>query len=339
MLVLAMAAAASAATHAQPRHVEIIPPTNRAILYLDRHGSTEVGLFLEEPDTALLVAGKFDRKTRQSGWTIYGAHFDGSLPRGRITARFGSVGSISLRFHPAGRGREGRPEEGCRGRPRTEESGNFVGSVHLRGEGGYFNVAARRVPAVLGRTFRLRCRVAAAFPGSAPPSLEEAVESRLVGVPKLGTSLATLEIEGKEAGREVAMSVSHVAGAPAGAVIQAVAFEHQGKMPVGRVVAVPEAPAGTLLTTLPGERPPSATLKPPAPFSGEAEYVAESPTSHRWTGTLAVQFPGLLQPLVGPDVYSSLCVASPLREWFGCDYKTPNWEVAETDGRHQWRIR
>jgi len=89
------------------------------------------------------------------------------------------------------------------------------------------------------------------------------------------------------------------------------------------------APPGTFLTTLPGEHPATATLKPPAPFSGEAEYVGASPVSHSWTGDLAVQLPGQLLPLTGPEFASSLCVAHAFGSRYGCDFTPPDWQWTE----------
>jgi hypothetical protein len=83
--------------------------------------------------------------------------------------------------------------------------------------------------------------------------------------------------------------------------VTALAFEYKGKMPVGRSASAPASPAGTLLTSLPGEHPQTATLRPASPFTGEATYLASSHLSHSWTGDLSVQFPGLLEPLAGPD--------------------------------------
>jgi hypothetical protein len=144
-----------------------------------------------------------------------------------------------------------------------------------------------------------------------------------------GGSVAQLQAGERQGNRQVYLRATHMAGAPPGAEVSALAFEYQGKMPVGRSAYASSSPAGTLLTSLPGERPPSATLKPAFPFTGEATYLASSHLSHSWTGDLSVQFPGLLEPLAGPDFYSTLCVVSPLRSRYGCDFLPPDWELAE----------
>lgn len=80
---------------------------------------------------------------------------------------------------------------------------------------------------------------------------------------------------------------------------------------------------GTLTTSLPGEKPATAKLKPPWPFQGEGVYLENSATSHSWTGDLAVSLPGLQVPLTGPRFKTSLCVVSPLKVPAGCDFFKP----------------
>ena len=52
-------------------------------------------------------------------------------------------------------------------------------------------------------------------------------------------------------------------------------------------------PPGTLLTSLPGAHPATATLAPPPPFYGKAAY---SEKSDAWSGTLGVKLAGLSLP-------------------------------------------
>ncbi len=326
------ATAASAGTHAHRRHVEVRRPTAVAFVELGEYDGMEVALEFVEPDFAVLVVEKFDAKAQVATATKYGTRFRGSLPLGRLRARFGSIGTVSLRFRPDGKERHGILTKNCSGRPPREEGGSFVGRVSLRGEDDYFHVSARRARGVLGRTFRLRCRVnhqALAYP---PPSLRELVEPQITAF-GFEASLVALTAGSHTQGREVGLRASHVDGSSAGAELQAAEFEYQGKMPVGRTAWMGQSPAGTLRSTLSGEHPATATLEPAAPFSGAAEYVGSSPTSHSWTGTLAVQFPGLAQPLAGPDFYSDLCVISPLRDPGGCDFVPPDMQFAEPAAR------
>jgi hypothetical protein len=331
LVVLAIPAGASAAPRAHRRHIQVFPASNDGLMFIGERDGYEIAVRFEEPDLAVLQVDKFEEETESFALTNYGAHFQGSLPFGRLRADFGAVGSISVRFRPDGKGRSRKKEGNCTGRARREEDGSFVGRISLHGEGGYFHFAANRVGGTLDRQFRLRCHVKHLQLSYPPESLREAV------VPGMtipfgaggGGSLASLLVGANEGGREVGLRVDHFAGQREGAAVQLVELEYQGKMPVGRGAAIEQSPPGTFLTTLPGEHPATATLKPPAPFSGKAEYVATSPISHNWTGDLAVQFPGLLQPLTGPEFASTLCVARAFGSRFGCDFTPPDWQWTE----------
>jgi hypothetical protein len=331
LVVLAIPAGAFAAPRAHRRHVQVFPATNSGLMIVGEQDGYEIVVAFLEPDLAILHVGRYDNETGTFASTNYGAHFEDSLPFGRLRADFGAIGSLSVRFRPDGKGRLGRESKKCAGRRGGDEYGHFVGRISLRGEGGYFTVHTRRLSGSLTRTFRLRCHVKRRRPIYPPESLREAVVPEMVlpGGGGTGGSLASLQIQDQEGSRALAMRVDHFAGQREGATVQLVEREYQGKMPVGRSVAIEGTSPGTLLTSLPGEHPKRATLKPPAPFRGEAEYLAESPTSHRWTGTLAVQFPGLLQPLTGPEFASSLCVARAFGSRLGCEFAPPNFQWAE----------
>jgi hypothetical protein len=332
LIALAVAAGASANRDAQPRHVEFRPAHSRAFILLGTHGGYELGLAFEEPDFAILYAGHFDPETQSGVSTAYGAHFQGSLSSARIRARFGSLGSVALHFVPDGKARSRPLGKNCEGRRQREEDGHFVGHIDLRGEGGYFQIATRRVGGYVNRTYRLRCRVKHAAPAAPPISLLEELALASPGIFFEGGdrgSTAMLGARERQGHREVYLTARHAGRGRPGAEVTAFVVENQAKMPVLRSAFALESPAGTLLTSLPGEHPATATLKPGVPFTGEATYEANSELVHSWTGDLAVQFPGLLQPLAGPEFFSTLCVASLLRSRYGCDDAPPNWEPSE----------
>jgi hypothetical protein len=339
LCALAFAAGATAAPHAHRRHVEVRRPTIAAVVDLGTRDGYLTSVSFEEPDIATLAVGKLDLAHLKVAATDYGAHFHGSLSRGHVSADFGVVGSVAVRFHPSGPAREYRPPKECEGKSSRREFGRWVGKVSLRGEGGYFAVSADSVGGELDRTFRQRCHLTHPSPRPRPESLRERIE------PDVGASLfsaifgivSSLEAVDAEGGRVVVLRAAHANSGGPGAEVEAGAFEYQGRMPVGRIVSVLKAPAGSLLTSLPGERPATATLKPGAPFSGEASYLATSPAVHSWTGTLAVRFPGLTVPLAGEGFSSTLCVVSVLVKPKGCEFQTPDWQGGEeattTEGR------
>jgi hypothetical protein len=340
LLALVFAGGATARTNVHRRHggehVEVHKATTEGSVSLGKHDGYEVAVSFRAPHEAVLYVGKADKKSQTVSQTTYGAHFQGSLLGGRVTARFGPIGSLSLRFRPGSmKPQVGRLEKHCTGTKPRSEPGSFVGHVELHGEGGYFDVAADGGSGELQRTFVERCQVSGHKKTPRPvESLREATEPPLglIVLLSFSSSLSTLwAVSGEEGGRQVVFRAAHLEGSAAGAETIASAFEYEGKMPIGRLVWVPSSPAGSLVTSLPGEHPATATVKSVAPFSGEAEYLGVSSDSHEWTGDLAVQFLGLRQPLTGPDFGTSLCVASTLILPLGCDYAEPNFKGSEAE--------
>jgi hypothetical protein len=339
LIVLAAAAGACAAPKAHPRHVEVIPPFVQGALDLGTHGGYRVALSLQEPDLAILRVSRFQAARLETVEARYGTHFEGSLSGGRLRADFGAIGSVDVRFRRQGPARQVKFLKECDGKLPRAESGRWVGKVRLRGEGGYFAVSTGSAAGRVDRLFRLRCHFAHPVPLPEHRSLRDQVEpeigSSLVSV--LAGTVSSLEAVDNEGGRALALRAAHASGGRPGAEVEAGAFEYQGRMPVGRTVQVLTAPAGTLVTTLPGESPATATLKPGAPFSGEASYLATSPAVHSWTGTLAVRFPGLVAPLAGAGFSSTLCVVSTLVKPDGCEFQPPDWQGGEATSAGEGR--
>ncbi|MBS1844535.1 MAG: hypothetical protein JST53_08985 [Actinobacteria bacterium] len=331
LVMLALPAGASAAPTAHPRHVEVIPPSVSGSVDLGKQHGYRVSVAFGEPDVAILTVSRFRSARLSTEETKYGAHLRGSLSGARVRADFGAVGSIDLRFHRQGPPRKLELLKECDGKVPLVETGRWVGRVSLQGEEGYFAVSTGSASGAIDRVFRLSCPVKHPFPLPGHESLREQVE------PHVGASLisvlvgtvSSLEAVESEGARVVALRAAHASGSGPGAEVEAGAFEYQGQMPVGRTVQVIGSRPGSLVTTLPGEGPATATLKPSEPFSGEADYVATSPAVHSWTGTLAVRFPGLSVPLAGPGFSSTLCVVSNLVKPLGCEYQQPDWQGGE----------
>jgi hypothetical protein len=331
LVMLALPAGASAAPKAHPRHVEVIPPSVAGRVELGKQHGYRVSVAFSEPDVAILTVSRFRGARLSTEETKYGAHLLGSLSAGRVRADFGAVGSIDLRFHRLGPARKVNLLKECDGKVPLEESGRWVGRVSLRGEGGFFAVSAGSAPGAIDRVFRLACPAKHPLPPPEHKSLRDQVE------PDIGASLisvlvgtvSSLEAVESEGGRVVALRAAHASGTGPGAEVEAGEFEYQGQMPVGRTVQILGSRSGSLVTTLPGEGPATATLRPSAPFSGEGDYHATSPAVHSWTGTLAVRFPGLSVPLAGPGFSSTLCVVSTLVKPLGCEYQAPDWQGGE----------
>ncbi len=85
----------------------------------------------------------------------------GKVTRGGISADFGHLGHVSLRF------RAKRPPEAlplpflmreCKGRTSTEEQGVLLGNVQFRGERGFTRIRSQRVKGQVARFYRRVCK-------------------------------------------------------------------------------------------------------------------------------------------------------------------------------------
>lgn len=226
------------------------------------------------------------RKPRSRGEAMTGYLVHGTVARERLRARFGDLGSISMRFQG---GTVTRPH-GCHGRHRfLIRHGAFVGSFRFRGEGGYVSIAARRAkgtarevaPSCLGR------RPARAARAGVPHS--EGVKQR----PEYGYVFGSWRHAGSSAA--VLASKSRQGKTELIATQEAI----RGAMSITRL-AFAETGAKSLRTNDSLTR---AWLDGvPAPFAGQGRYVAAADGHRTWEGSLTVDFPGLAGfPLTGPD--------------------------------------
>ena len=246
-------------------------------------------------------------------YSIYAVRNRGNLKRGVVRARFGSLGRVSLRFRPSGRIRERDPGRECEGGSETTEYGRFVGHLDFRGKGDYFHVSSPEGEAYIARSPRLRCER-----GEGREPDPRSLRKYVAPTPLFSDddSIALLYSSSRRNGRYVGITAMHPEGAPPGADVQLGIVEPRRGMAIGHGVYL-NGPGGTLLTSLPGAHPATATLAPPAPFYGKAVY---SEASDAWTGTLGVGLPGLSLPLTGPAFNVHLCVVNPLRDKDGCDF-------------------
>jgi hypothetical protein len=207
-----------------------------------------------------------------------------------IEARFGRLGRISVRFHPSGRSRHLRVPKRCLAkRPPVVSSrlGWLVGTIRFRGERGFTQVSAHRAPGGFGDPLtntptKLECE-----------SRESAAEHK--------RELESAILDGAPRNREVAFSAfplfgsqSHPFGAhgnPAGRpdLFLALAFERSGKMSILRSAAA----LGGSEDFLFDDALTSATVTPPAPFTGTGTFQRRPDGTTSWTGSLSVALPGL----------------------------------------------
>jgi hypothetical protein len=323
-----------AVARSQP-HPEVRPASTGALVYFGSSHGYELGISMPSPKIAILYAfrqvGEESEERSDSSaafmQSAYAVRVKGNLlEKGRIRAVFPTLGRVSLRFKPNGKRKLRPPGYGCRGKQQVTEFGTFRGTVSLEGEGGYFDLATRSGGGSLTRAPRALCR------SEAGSELEEDVDPRweyvaagfgsFIYSPGDGSTVL-LYAAARSPYRTIGIRAAHRESAPAGAQIDVQVLELRHGMAIGRSAWVQSNVPGTLISSLPGEHPASATLKPPPPFEGEGSFLASSSTSHSWTGDLAVSLPGMDVPLTGPEFETSLCVVSPLKVPAGCDFIKP----------------
>lgn len=314
---------------------EVQQADTAGFLRLGKEGGYEIALYM--PNDRVVIFHALRRKRSKGDFfevthSIYAVHNLGALEHGVVRARFGSLGRVSLRFRPGGRMRQRDPQPGCEGGSAITEAGRFVGHLSFRGEGNYFNVSSAKGKAYIVHSPRLRCEKGQAQE-SHPRSLRRYVAPIPLFLDEQGISL--LYASTRSHGRYVGITAMHPEGSPPGADVQLGVVEPRHGMAIGHGVYL-NGPPGTLLTSLPGVHPATATLAPPPPFYGKAAYSEESDA---WTGTLGVKLAGLRLPLTGPGFHVHLCVVNPLRDRDDCDFFKAEPPSYERLARPEWALR
>jgi hypothetical protein len=303
---------------AKPDHrasSEVLAKTSGSV-DLGKRGGYRISLYMPSNRVAIFQVIRFKVKGDKGAVfaNVYAVHNRRSLSRGVVRARLGSLGAFSVRFRPNGRVRKQRPRQGCEGRPSITEYGRFVGRATFHGEHGYLHFSLSGGAGDITRSFRLRCEKDKAL---------ELARKSLRGYVAPGSFFATrgdialLYASARSNGRYIGITAGHTEESPPGADVRIGTFESRGEMAIGRYALV-LGPPGTLLTSLPGVHPATATLAPPAPLFGEATYREGSARS--WTGTLGINLPGLKLPLTGSRFHVRLCVLNSLKTRDGCDF-------------------
>lgn len=302
--------------------VEVQAPRASATVDLGKRHGYRVLLFMTSGGVSALETFKIQRRGKGGtiSFALYVVHTQGSLASGAVRGRFGSLGSFSLRFQPTGQVRERDVRRGCEGPPTLTERGKFVGRVSFHGKDHYLDLS---LPG--GSGSRTTSPLLVCEKGQASDPASKRLRTYVVPGSFFSTegNIALLYASTRRHGRFIGITAGHQEGSPPGADVRFGMFESRNGMAIGRY-AIGFEPAGTLLTSLPGEHPATATLAPPAPFFGKATYREKSARTSTWTGTLGVKLFGLRQPLTGPGFDSRLCVLNPLQTRKGCDlFKAP----------------
>lgn len=208
-----------------------------------------------------------------------------------IEADLGSVGAISVAFVPSGSIAEERT--GC---PRGDfvqfDAGTYQGTIEFHGEEGYTEASATQTPVEFKPFFEPVC---SGLSGSS-----ETTDFGATGIP--GARLRVRSIAPRRH-----LSVQFNENRPgARMTFEAHTSERRGSVAISRAIKG-ATPGGAFAF---GDDLRLARIDPPTPFSGSAAFHRNAPLSNRWTGSLAIDFPGRSNvPLTGPGFRATLVPA------------------------------
>jgi hypothetical protein len=181
----------------------------------------------------------------------------------------------------------------------------FNGSFHFTGNGGFLGFdVAHATGETLGGTAPI-CAPRGCL--TAHPTLFEYVYDPFTAS-NFNTQILTSERETR--GRTSLFQATHyVRGTESTFKAQTLEWLHS-EVAVARTVEVEKAPGAAFKVSSKAERPKSATLHPPAPFSGSAHYERvgdiRSPASGELSGSLSVDIYGVKVRLAGPGAKATL---------------------------------
>jgi hypothetical protein len=244
--------------------------------------------------------------TLQKGSVRVEARTSGRVTRRGIEAEFGELGRISMRF----RGRPTTPrfglvEGGCRGRKSELEEGVFSGTIRFLGENDFAQIGTRRATGDVERHYRRVC------PGNPRGASLKAAFERLFGAIRL----TVLRASGRVAHANVVLQASAIDFSPifgphSGLMYSVVASsaERREGVRLTRTVSTISDADSFLFPHKRGTTPRWATVTPPKPLTGTAEYLREPGRPASWAGSLAAHLPGAgLVPLTGPGFRADMC--------------------------------
>jgi hypothetical protein len=216
-----------------------------------------------------------------------------SVSWSRIVAGLGDLGELSLHFQPSGKVRitYQRKPKGCKGSSKiVRRLGTFTGAIRFEGEEGYTSIETDHVEGSVGTPTTITCSFTGSFSeGGHRHKRHHRPKGAYLGATVTGNTL------GFAASRS---------GPNQHSDFVARSTEKAGPVSITRYATATGAPQSFTFDN----RFSSATVTPPLPFTGTAEYHrGRNPIVGSWTGSLAVTFLGAANvPLTGPAFTTAL---------------------------------
>jgi hypothetical protein len=280
-LLMPVFAFATPAPHAVSAELTVPASNGYTLDVKSEGGQLSVLAFREsEPVAHVTATGRFVAAAEED----YAAAAYYALAAGgpeAIEAGLGSFGEVHASFQPSDQTRVTRLDlstktRGCDA-PRwiVRRLGTFTGTISFHGENGYTDVDVSSAPGSVGTSPFRNC------------------STRPHAIPRegvYGQAGPDVFLNSSDSTAHTYLSASTL-GPGSGFFAAAVEL-----LPGGlSVVRTAEAQAFGALTFDPVRQ--AARFRPPPPFSGEATYRRGAP--HPWSGSLAVDFPGVSVPLTG----------------------------------------
>ena len=301
ILALSLVALGVAATSAAAE----TPPPEKLTLYVHAPGHAYrhvLGLTVyAEKGVAVVFTDTSDSELENDRGVIYATRVPKAPFDRRVDVHFRGLGRIEGRFvgggRPAGSQACGVGSEG------EFESGHFVGDLVFRGSGGYETWRASRVSAEVTRG----CTAETTRAESAPKTLFGYLGGYSPSFSGGGDgpfSVLTARVPGRRRSAEL-LALVYGRGPEESLVFIARADEYLGDGVVcERWAKRSGIQRRDQFEIAPGSRrPPGATVKPPAPFSGEATYSRQGQTLR---GDLSVHLLGRTVRLAGANAEASV---------------------------------
>lgn len=296
--------------------IEVRPPTEEVRLDLKQVGRFRVTADIKPLLGVAVIRAETGpkegaRKGHPWGTIGYATRTAIGPAEGKLDVEFPGFGSIVGELVPRPNEGGGSAWLGCEGGG-TMEGLEFRGSISFAGAGGSPTVDTDQAKGRLYRTSELRCRPGGGEGSPTGAGLFDYLEAPYRAP---GADTATLSTEviahGRVAGFE---AIHHAAGNLS--TFRAQALERlPGPVAVDRIVEVTGVAGSDFKISSKAEHPKSATVKPPAPFSGTAVYRSagsiRSSASGKLTGSLSADIFGVRVRLAGPRAKASLINFSP----------------------------
>jgi hypothetical protein len=264
----------------------------RSLARFELHGSNGYRASVEAAGPRLRLTLE---KRAKPVYTLVRYSAGGKTSADAVSAKLGHLGRISVRFTPTGTARRVWPPHECDGPAVPGQVGTFSGTIRFRGEDGYVELDAERAAGRTATSSRWSCGPGTGFLSR--------MASSSAAVPEVEPPIfAVLAASARTGGRRFFALASHPDERELPFFAAATNERRQG-MRIQRLVSV----AGPTRSFAFEDNLRSATVEPPAPFSGSAGFERVAKGRKTWTGDLSVSFPGRSGvPLAGPKFESAI---------------------------------